>query len=307
MANTIINASELDLSILGYATKKTNERGGSSMGILNKSIRGSLRMQTPMMLTWGASDYVDQKTGESDGKYSMALQFPEAEYSNEECESFLEKMIAFEQMIKDDALSKSKDWFGKEMKSAEVVEALYSPMLKYTKIKGTQEPDYSKKPTLRLKIPMWENVFKCELYDEEGSMLFPNHITNPSPMDFLAKGTQVMCVIQCGGLWFANGKFGVTWKLNQAVVQKPREQILQGKCLINLKPSDKAKFAAAPPPPPADEEESQSCNVVQDSDDDEPVVASEPEPEPVPEPEPEPVAVVPEKKVVRRVVKKSSA
>ena len=69
MANTIINASDLDLSILGYATKKTNERGGSSMGILNKSIRGSLRMQTPMMLTWGASDYVDQKTGESDGKY----------------------------------------------------------------------------------------------------------------------------------------------------------------------------------------------------------------------------------------------
>ena len=55
---------------------------------------------------------------------------------------------------------------------------------------------------------------------------------NLFPIDLISKGTNVATVIQCGGLWFASGKFGVTWRLLQAVV-KPRES-LTGKCLITL-------------------------------------------------------------------------
>ena len=45
----------------------------------------------------------------------------------------------------------------------------------------------------------------------------------------------------CGsGIWFANGKFGVTWRLFQAVV-KPRAS-LKGKCHISLDPVEKDKL-----------------------------------------------------------------
>ncbi len=257
MADTILNASNFDISIVSYGAKKVNDRGGSSMNIMNKSIRSGLRLSTPMMLTWGASDYVDPDTGVSDGKYSMALQFPEEEYTTPECEAFLENMIAFEQKIKSDALTKSKDWFGKDHKNPDVIDALYSPMLKYPYIKGTKECDYSRKPTLKLKIPCWKDVFNVEVYDEEGQALFPDpKRVISSPMEFLVR-SNVMCIIQCGGVWFANGKFGVTWKLMQAVIQKPRETI-QGKCMINLNASDKAKFAAQPV---AAEEEDVADNV----------------------------------------------
>lgn len=257
MADTILNASNFDISIVSYGTKKVNDRGGSSMNIMNKNIRSGLRLSTPMMLTWGASDYVDPDTGVSDGKYSMALQFPEEEYTNPECEAFLNNMIAFEQKIKNDALTKSKDWFGKDHKNSDVIDALHSPMLKYPYIKGTKECDYSRKPTLKLKIPCWKDVFNVEVYDEEGQALFPDpKRAISSPMEFLVR-SNVMCIIQCGGVWFANGKFGVTWKLMQAVVQKPRE-IIQGKCMINLNASDKAKFATQPV---ATEEENVADNV----------------------------------------------
>ena len=48
----------------------------------------------------------------------------------------------------------------------------------------------------------------------------------------VAKTQNVALLIECGGIWFANGKFGVTWKLVQAIV-KPR-QSLAGKCHIEL-------------------------------------------------------------------------
>ena len=72
--------------------------------------------------------------------------------------------------------------------------------------------------------------------------LFPNsNKPELTPVDYLHSGTQLATVIQCGGLWFANGKFGVTWKLIQAVVQKPRGS-LTGTCFINLNNSDKQKL-----------------------------------------------------------------
>jgi hypothetical protein len=101
---------------------------------------------------------------------------------------------------------------------------------------------------MRVKIPIWENVWKCEIYDEDGNKLFPSLDSSVlSPIDFIQKGTNVAVLMQCGGIWFANGKFGVTWKLLQAVVQKPRAS-LTGQCFIKLKASDKEKLKSTPAP-----------------------------------------------------------
>lgn len=271
MAETILDGTTFDINNIMYTNPKANDKGGKSINILNKHTKTGLRLTTPLMLTWGAAEYVDKNSGEGNGKYDISLQFPQSEYSNAECNAFFKNMVDLEQKIKNDALSKSKEWFGTVHKSPDIIDVLFTPMLKYPKIKNTSEPDYSKRPTLRMKLPQWEGVWKTEIYDEDGQPLFPNKNLTITPLDYLKKGSTIACVIQCGGIWFTNGKFTVTWKLLQAVVQKPRDTI-QGKCMINLKSTDKEKLKNADPGE-ENHTDTTTCAVVMDSDeepDDEP-------------------------------------
>jgi hypothetical protein len=271
MSDTVIEATEFNCENIKYSSPKANSAGGKAVNIYNRLTNSRLNISTPMMLTWGASDFVDPKTGEGNGKFEMTLQFPTDEYNNDELRQFLENMKAFEEKIKSDALKHSKDWFGKIHKSSEVVDALYTPMLKYSKDSNTGEYNYSKPPSIRVKIPIWEGVWKCEVYDDDGLCLFPNS-KGITPVALIPKATSVKVLMTCGGIWFANGKFGVTWKLIQAMVQKPRAQ-LSGRCY--LKPSVIKEDVSTPPNTPlALEEKEKSSEIelnvaIEDSDCDE--------------------------------------
>jgi len=249
-----------------YTKPKLNANNGKSIGILNKHNMKSLYVSTPLMLTWGVNEWSDDKTGKK--SFDLALQFPSEE--NSECVAFLKNMQELEMRIKSDVITNCKEWLGKPKMSSDAVDALWSPMLKYPKDKASDEFDYSRAPTLKVKIQYWENTFKnVELYNDTGSLVFPND-DNSSISDFIIKGSSVATIIQCGGIWVANGKFGVTWKLFQAVV-KPRTT-LSGKCHIVLSEKDKEKLVA-----PVDDDDDDepvkmvsSVTEVPDSDDDEP-------------------------------------
>jgi len=160
----------------------------------------------------------------------MSLQFPSAEYLREDTSAFLENIKKLNDYIKEQACLNSKAWFGK-VQSAEVVDAFWTPILKYPKDKSTGEPDYSKSPTLRVKIPFWDGQFKCEIYNVQRELIFPK--PNVSILDVVPKGSEVKVMLQCGGIWFAGGKFGVTWKPYQMIV-KPKHQMLPGVCHISV-------------------------------------------------------------------------
>ena len=237
--------SGVDLNVASdyiYTKAKVNSNGRKSIGILNNESKKSLYISTPLMLTWGVNTYNDEKTGEVQS-YDFALQFPNDEYNNPECSAFLKNMQALEQKIKEDAVANSKDWLNKNKLVPEAVDALWSPMLKYPKDKNTNEPDYSRPPTLKVKIPYWEGEFKnIELYNDKKELVFPND-DDIQINEFLVKGSNIATIIQCGGIWVANGKFGVTWKLFQAVV-KPKTT-LSGKCHISLSDKDKELMNSA--------------------------------------------------------------
>jgi len=296
MADTIIDGTQFDVQNIKYSNPKANAAGGKSVNILNKLTNSGLRISTPILLTWGASDF------ENNQKYDMSLQFPRDEYKNADTEAFLNNLIAFENKIKADALVYSKEWFGKQHKSPEVVDALWSPMLKYSRNKETGEPDYKKAPTIRVKIPVWEGVWRCEIYDEEDNKLFPNS-ENPAatPLEFLQKGTNVACLLQCGGLWFANGKFGITWKLLQALGQKPRGN-LSGQCFIKLNKADKEKLKTLPPVEAVtDADDVVVSTLVDDDEEEEEDAPPAPAPVAVPaEPEPEAEKPVIKKKIIKK-------
>jgi hypothetical protein len=232
-----------------YAKAKVNNSGGKSVGILNAATNSVLNIQTPLMLTWGVNENTDKKTGEVQS-YSMALQFPADEYKTPGVSKFFAALQQFEAKIKQDAIANSKEWFGKAM-SAEVIGAIFNPVLSYSKNPQTGEPDHTKNPTLRIKLPFYDGEWKgIEIYDTETTVLFPN-TDGKSPKDIIVKGSDAALIITCGGLWFAGGSFGVTWRLVQAVL-KPKPS-LRGKCHIVLDDDEQRRIAAAPSRPATDD------------------------------------------------------
>lgn len=224
---------------ISYAKIKINPSGGKNIAIINLKTRKTTMLSTPLMLTWGMSEFIDEKTGKK--VYDLSLQFPNANYPDEAGEAFLQKMIKFEQKIKVDAITNSREWFDKPRMSNDVVEALWSPMLKYPKNKVTRETDYTMAPTFRIKVPYWEGEFKTEIYDFNKNQLWPSE-TASTPLEYVPKFTRIACVLQCGGIWFAAGRFGVTWKLFQAVVKPP--QSLRGTCHIEVSDTDREIMSA---------------------------------------------------------------
>lgn len=220
-------------SDIKYSKPKVDTRGGKSVGILNSMSNTATYISTPLMITWGISDY------EGNERYDMSLQFPNQEYSTQSTNNFMNNMIELENKIKSDASKNAKEWFGKAKMSEDAIDALWTPMLKYPKNKETLEPDTSRAPTLKVKIPYWEGEWKVELYNTDKETIFPDPtgVSELTPKDIISKGTHVAVVLQCGGLWFANGKFGVTWRLFQGIV-KPKAS-LRGKCHIELSLDEK--------------------------------------------------------------------
>ena len=305
-SKTILSGASFNpTSDIKYSKPKVDARGAKSIGILNAGANSATYISTPLMLTWGVNEYVDEKTGKV--SYDLALQFPNDEYAKDDTTNFMNNMIEFENKIKADAITNAKEWFGKTKMSEDAIDALWTPMLKYTKDKNSGESDTSRAPTLKVKIPYWEGEWKTELYDVNQRAIFPDPENNAiTPKDLVAKGSHVAVVLLCGGIWFANGKFGVTWKLFQGVV-KPKAT-MRGTCHIQLSSEDKdrmIKQTLNDDDLDDDEEEQSDAHVsstaVDDSDEEEDVkaevaavVAKEVVPEPV-------------KKVVKKIVKKGAA
>lgn len=271
MATAIIDGTNIDTSVISYSAPKANPSGGKVVNLYNKHFRESLTFSTPLMLTWGAQEGLDQAKNPT-GKFTLSLQFPNSDYKNDETEAFLKSMRSLEAKVKADAMLYSKEWFGKEIKSADVMDEKFNIMLRHPKLeKGSAELDYNKPPALSIKIPCWKGIWQSEIYDEEGQPLFikgktPSHVT---PLDFLKPKTHIICLIQCGGLWFVNGKVSITWNLKQAIVQKPKTSaIAEGVCFLKPKASDMQKLKTLPPPEDdIDPDGAVVSTIVDDSDD----------------------------------------
>ena len=229
----VLSTESWNTSAIKYMAPKVNDRGGKSINIISTQTSRSLYIETPLLMTWGVSDFVDAQTGESDGKFSLSLSFPNAEYATKKTTETLQKFKDFENQLLDDAVKNSSIWWGEEM-SREVAKHTFFPFLKYTKMKDTKKIDLSKPPSIRAKIPCYNGKWAVEIYDTKSNMIFPSENENHTPVDFIPKMSSVACVLHCGGIWIGGKGWGLTWKLVQCVV-KPREVIsVYGKCQIKL-------------------------------------------------------------------------
>ena len=89
MSSEILNGINFNTEEITYAPLRTSPQGGKNIKLISSINRRWIMMTTPLMDTYGASDYVDPNTGVGNGKYSMSLIF---KYGNEETQKFLENM-----------------------------------------------------------------------------------------------------------------------------------------------------------------------------------------------------------------------
>jgi hypothetical protein len=308
----VIEYPDWEVSQNKYMPPKINDKGGKSISVISKQTNRGLCVSTPLMITWGISDFCDDQ-GNSDGKYSMSLSFPNEEYKTEETEEFLTKCKAFENQILDDAVSNSEVWWGEKM-SRDIVKHTFFPFLKYPNDKITKRKDCSKPPSLKAKVPCYGDKWSCQIYDTELNLLFPVE-NNPSstPMDFIPKASSVVCGLQCTGIWIGGKGWGLTWKLIQCIVKPKVVMSVYDKCHLKLSVKDKdniqSQVVKADEPEPQDNlieslvEEVVTSTIVEDSDDE-----ISPEEEEVKQEEPAVAAIEPVvaqtsvKKVIKKVV-----
>jgi len=303
----VVPVSEWDTSAIRYMQPKVSDRGSKSINMISTQTNRSLHISTPLMMTWGIADFVDEKTGESDGKFSMSLNFPNSDYSSPATTEFLEKLKKFENQVLDDAVKNSEAWFGEEL-SREVVKHNFFPILKYTKDKVSKKIDPSKPPSIRGKVPNYNGRWGIEIYDTASNRIFPCDNENMTPIDFIPKKSQVACVLQCGGLWFGGKGFGLTFKVIQCVV-KPQEVVsVFGRCHIQLSP-DELKMMDKPVNVREDEDESVvdskpaiTSTEVEDSDQEDVIPSPAVVSKPVAETKEEEPAVVKKKTIVKKKV-----
>jgi len=231
----ITKAKSFNAEAVTYKPALNNKRGGKSVQL---NLSGQpIVLQVPLMLTWGVNERVDEQSGRV--TYDMALDFRNETSS---VLKFKDAMTAFENKIKDDCIKYSKEWFGKSKMSRELVDNLMYPILKYPKLKDsdgnyTDEADYSRAPSLKVKLPYWEGRFNIELYnyeDKQPLYLPPrkDEQATSSPVECIPKASHVNGLIACQGLWFAGGRCGVTWKLVQACVRPPARLLGTATCHI---------------------------------------------------------------------------
>jgi hypothetical protein len=293
--NFVLNTNDWNTAEIKYMAPKVNDKGMKSISIISKQTNRSLHIGTPLLMTWGISDFVDEK-GESDGKYSISLNFPNDEYRTSGTDAFLDKLKEFEKQILNDAVKNSELWWGEPM-SLELVKHTFFPFLKYSKSKDTKKIDYTKPPSIRAKVPFYNGKWGVEIYDTNQKLIFPSENEQVTPIDFVPKLSKVACGLQCTGIWIGGKGWGITWKLFQCIVKPPERFSVFGSCHLSLSHEDKDTLEKQVVTSTEIEDDGSSAGAaapemsthVEDSDEEDAAPAPAPAPVPVAAPKPEPV------------------
>jgi hypothetical protein len=198
--NSITLPKDFDVTKISYNDVRMLDNGGKVVYVsYNKA---PLVFQTPeMTVPFGMKDWEGNK------KFVMDLSF-KGKDSRASVQSFYDVLESLDNKLVEDGFGNQATWFkGKKLPSKEVVEALYTPLIKHAKDKTTGEFTDKFPATFKVNVPYKENRFTCEVYDDKRNIIDLDTVET--------KGSKVTAIIQFMGLWIAGGKFGSSWRVMQ--------------------------------------------------------------------------------------------
>jgi hypothetical protein len=216
MTEQLIKGKRINPTRVGFSQPKVLDNG-AKLVYVNYS-NSKFVVQTPWMsLPWDMSAFTDDKYP----KYSITLSFNGMEEDND-LRDFHDRLLDVEQKIIDGGVENSVAWFKKKNQSREVMESIFTPIVRVSTDRETGEPDGKYAPSMRIKVPFRDGNWECKLYDTEGTQLRVNDPEGGIVMDdVLVKGARIRCIIQCVGLWIANTGYMCQWKLSRAEIDIP--------------------------------------------------------------------------------------
>jgi hypothetical protein len=242
MASTVALARNFSTSNVSFSQIKVNEVTKAKSAYVNYN-GGKFLFQTPSLsLPFGMSVY--DKAGPI--KYSVEMSLRGYDEAGSKIKEFYDAIHSLDEYMISEGIKNSKAWFKSDL-TPEVVRAFYTPIIKRSSDKDGKAYPPNVKVTLRKN----GEAFDIKMYDTNKEEYHGVPIE-----DLLVRGAVMRCVMQCTGIWFAGGKFGLSWKAAQIVMDKVPDGVRGYAFVDEDVAEDDSAFSApvttkAPAPAPA--------------------------------------------------------
>ena len=209
MGSSVIAVKNFDISKLHFGEIKKLDNNGKYIPMYYNNT--PFIIQTPQCYApYGMNIFKDDKTGNE--SHSLELSFKDKD-SRETLQKFFTILEDIDKKVIEETMKNSQAWIRKPP-NKDVIEALFTPTIKYPKDKETGEIITKYPPTYRLKLNKdAKGNFRCVAYDQETK--------DETPMDAIIpkmKGSKITAIANCSGIWVAGSKFGISWKAAQLMV-----------------------------------------------------------------------------------------
>jgi hypothetical protein len=207
--SSVVAPSAFKTSNVTFSPVKTLESGGKQ-AYLNYNGAALVMQVGPLETPFGLS--VFDKQGPPKYSVDLKLRGYDDPTNHPKTATIYNAFHALDEFMLDQGVKNSATWF-KGVKSREVLSELYTPVVRFSvDSEGNRKP-YP--PTLKVQLRKRDDKFEADIYDENKRPL------NDIPLeDIIVKGTILTVLIQCTGVWFAGGKYGLSWKAIQVRADK---------------------------------------------------------------------------------------
>jgi hypothetical protein len=132
--------------------------------------------------------------------------------TNPKVAAYFKVLEAIDNFVIDAATKNAAKWFKMPGASRDVVGTIYTPSVKYAIDAATGDrKDLPPTQSVALKTP--KGAFDTEMYDHRNQS-----IEGLTPVEVLRRGAEVTPIVDATGIWIADKKFGLSWKLHQVRV-----------------------------------------------------------------------------------------
>lgn len=211
--SSIVSPSSFNASAVTFSPVKMLESGGKQ-AYLNYDTRPLVMQIGSLETPFGLS--VFDKV--SPPKYTVELNLRGYDDpSNPKVSSIYNALNALDEHLIDQGVKNSRAWFKADL-NRDMVKMFYTPTLRFAKdAEGNAKP-YP--PTLKIQLRKRDGKFETAIYDDKKRSLAEVPLE-----DIIVKKAFLTALIQCTGVWFAGGKFGLSWKALQIRADKIPESI----------------------------------------------------------------------------------
>ena len=173
----------------------------------------SFYLQTPEMKSpFGAGCYGEDQVK----KWSIELSF-----SQDSEDKFMNNIKKIDNFCIENAFANSKSWFNKANMKKDNIDLLYNPIIRYNMKDGEKDTKYP--PRMKLKIPNKEGTNMLDpavkVFDFDTNE--PITTDNLPIEEIFPKGCFVKCLVASQGVYFAAGKFGLSFRIEHVKVKLP--------------------------------------------------------------------------------------